>query len=81
MNNDMIDKLNELIISNITNIKKQNKIYDKINKYNGKISILKKIPLIQQIGLVVKFQVKLLKLMMDIEQFMKEINVLSNIKT
>lgn len=44
MNNDMIDKLNELIKSNIINIKEQNKIYDKIKKYNNKIVGLEKNP-------------------------------------
>lgn len=44
MNKDIIDKLNELVKSNISNIKKQNEIYDKISKYNEKIEGLKKNP-------------------------------------
>lgn len=44
MNEDIINKLNELVKSNIVNIKKQNEIYNKISKYNGKISILEKNP-------------------------------------
>lgn len=44
MNKDIIDKLNELVKSNITNIKKQNEIYNKICKYNKKIVGLEKNP-------------------------------------
>lgn len=44
MNKDINDKLNELVNSNITNIKKQNEIYVKISKYNKKIVRLKKNP-------------------------------------
>lgn len=42
MNNDIICELDKLIKTNMHNVKKQNKIYDRIKKYNDKIEFLKK---------------------------------------
>jgi hypothetical protein len=79
MDKDIINEFDKLITININSMKKQNKIYNKINILI-KLKFLKKINFILQNGVEVKFQVKYLKQKMDIELYMKAIHDHSNIK-